>query len=57
MPTNREYKMNYKLLTNEPAKALFNVRKVQFNKARAVREVAKRFNVTQADVLRAAYYW
>ena len=49
--------MNYKLLTNEPAKALFNVRKVQFNKARAVREVAKRFNVTQADVLRAAYYW
>ena len=55
--TTKHNKMNYKLLTTENTKALFNVRRVQFNKARAVRDVAKRFEVSQADVLRAAYYW
>lgn len=46
-----------KLICNEPAKAFFNVRRTQFNKQRAVRETAKRFLVSQAAVLRAAYYW
>lgn len=49
--------MTTNLFLNEQAKAMFNVRRQSFNKARAVREVAKRFAVSQAEVLRACFYW
>lgn len=49
--------MKTNLFRTEAAKALFNVKVAQFNKARATRIVAARFNVSQAEVLRAAYYW
>lgn len=47
--------MNF--VSNMEAKGYFQVMRERFNKARAVRMTAKRFEVSQAEVLRAAYYW
>lgn len=44
-------------VSNMQAKCYFQAMRERFNKARAVRVTAKRFEVSQAEVLRAAYYW
>ncbi len=49
--------MQTNLYLNEQAKALFNVRRVQFTKATAIRMVANRFKVSLAEVRRACCYW
>jgi len=47
--------MNFFL--NTQARDLFQVKRAQFNKQRAIRIVAQRFNVSQAEVARAAVWW
>lgn len=45
------------IISNMQAKGLFQATAERFGRGRATRVVATRFNVSLAEVRRAAYYW